>query len=247
MQNLALNARDAMPGGGRISISAREHHLEGGHVPGLTPGEYICVSVADAGEGMDEATLGRATQPFFTTKGVGKGTGLGLSMVDGLAAQSGGRLIVRSQLGRGTTIELWLPIAEAGLHAVLAAPAAATVEQAANSLVVLAVDDDTLVLTNMAAMLEDLGHKVIDVGSGAKALEVIDAGTRVDLVISDQAMPGMTGVQLFDAIRARRPHLPLLLATGYAELPAGTELRMRRLAKPFTQRELADAVTDAVR
>ena len=247
LQNLALNARDAMPGGGRISISAREHHLEGGHVSGLTPGEYICVSVADAGEGMDEATLGRATQPFFTTKGVGKGTGLGLSMVDGLAAQSGGKLIVRSQLGRGTTIELWLPIAEAGLHAVLAAPAAATVEQAANSLVVLAVDDDTLVLTNMAAMLEDLGHKVIDVGSGAKALEVIDAGTRVDLVISDQAMPGMTGVQLFDAIRARRPHLPLLLATGYAELPAGTELRMRRLAKPFTQRELADAVTDAVR
>jgi PAS domain S-box-containing protein len=248
LQNLALNARDAMPGGGRISITAREQQIDGGHASGLSPGGYVCISVTDAGEGMDESTLARATQPFFTTKGVGKGTGLGLSMVDGLAAQCGGKLVVRSLLGRGTTVELWLPIAEAGLRAGIEAPAAgATIQPSANSLVVLAVDDDNLVLTNMAAMLEDLGHTVIDVGTGTKALEIIDAGTRVDLVISDQAMPGMTGVQLFDAIRARRPHLPLLLATGYAELPPGTDIWMRRLAKPFTQRELAEAVTDAVR
>ena len=249
LQNLALNARDAMPGGGRIEISAREKPVLTADAFNLTPGDYVCISVTDAGEGMDEATLSRATQPFFTTKGVGKGTGLGLSMVDGLAAQSGGRLVVHSQLGRGTTVELWLPIAEAGLRSGRDASAAGTSipQPAANSLVVLAVDDDTLVLTNMAAMLEDLGHTVIDVGSGAKALEVIDAGTRIDLVISDQAMPGMTGAQLFDAVRARRPHLPLVLATGYAEFPVGSDISVRRLAKPFTQRELAEAVAEAVR
>ena len=247
LQNLALNARDAMSGGGQILISAHEELVDAGHATNLSPGEYVCISVADAGEGMDEATLARATQPFFTTKGVGKGTGLGLSMVDGLAAQSGGRLIVHSQPGHGTTVEIWLPIAEAGLHANHEQHAAGTdvPRAAANPLVVLAVDDDSLVLINIAAMLEDLGHTVIDVGSGAKALEIINAGTRVDLVISDQAMPGMTGVQLFDAIRARRPHLPLVLATGYAELPPGIDTY--RLAKPFTQSELAEAVAAAVR
>jgi len=114
-------------------------------------------------------------------------------------------------------------------------------------LIVLAVDDDSLVLMNIAAMLEDLGHRVIDVDSGAAALDLIESGLRVDLVISDQAMPGMTGVQLFEMIHARRPNLPLVLATGYAELPIGIEIPIRRLAKPFTQHELAEVVADAVR
>jgi signal transduction histidine kinase/CheY-like chemotaxis protein len=250
LQNLALNARDAMPGGGRITISAREEHLDAPNPPGLLPGGYVCISVADAGEGMDEATLARATQPFFTTKGIGKGTGLGLSMVDGLAAQSGGKLVVHSKLGIGTTVELWLPIAEAGAH--LQPESAGTTmpssQPYANALIVLAVDDDNLVLMNMTAMLEDLGHTVIDASSGADALAIIDAGTRLDLVISDQAMPGMTGMQLHDAIRARRPELPFVLATGFAELPAGIERRrLRRLAKPFTQGELAAAIAAAAR
>jgi CheY-like chemotaxis protein len=210
---------------------------------------YVCISVVDEGEGMDEATLARATQPFFTTKGIGKGTGLGLSMVDGLAAQSGGKLVVHSRLGVGTTVELWLPIAESSLQAESghAVAASASVQPRTNALVVLAVDDDNLVLMNMTAMLEDLGHTVIDAGSGAKALEILDAGTRIDLVISDQAMPGMTGAQLFEAIRARWPELPLVLATGFAELPPGAEAPQRRLAKPFTQRELAGAIADAAR
>ncbi|MET0231207.1 MAG: PAS domain S-box protein [Rhodanobacteraceae bacterium] len=249
LQNLALNARDAMPHGGRIRITANEERLTAPQTNGLMPGAYVCISVADAGEGMDEATLARATQPFFTTKGVGKGTGLGLSMVDGLAAQSGGKLIVHSKLGTGTTVELWLPIAEAGMQDESASAAAipASEQPCASALVVLAVDDDSLVLMNMTAMLEDLGHTVIAAGSGAKALEILDAGTNVDLVISDQAMPGMTGAQLFKAIRARRPELPSVLATGFAELPAGTEAPSHRLAKPFTQRELADAIADAAR
>jgi PAS domain S-box-containing protein len=248
LQNLVLNARDAMAGRGTISIATREESFEADNPLNLAPGRYICLSVTDTGHGMDAATVARAAEPFFTTKGIGKGTGLGLSMVDGLAAQSGGKLAVHSEVGVGTRIELWLPVAADDVaHARdPAAPNTETLRTAAKAMTVLAVDDDDLVLMNVTAMLEDLGHRVIDVGSGAKALEVIDAGTAIDLVISDQAMPGMTGVQLLTAIRERRPELPVILATGFAELPSGTDSSVRRLAKPFTQQELADAV-DALR
>jgi len=247
LQNLALNARDAMAGRGTITIAAREASLEADNPLGLPAARYVCLSVSDTGHGMDAATLARATEPFFTTKGVGKGTGLGLSMVDGLAAQSGGRLAVQSEVGVGTRIELWLPIATDDVaHARDAAVDERTLRRSATPKVVLAVDDDDLVLMNVTAMLEDLGHRVIDVGSGAKALEVIDTGTPIDLVISDQAMPCMTGVELLGAIRERRPDLPVILATGFAELAPGTGGAVRRLAKPFTQQELADAV-DSVR
>jgi CheY-like chemotaxis protein len=196
---------------------------------------------------MDEATLARATEPFFTTKGIGKGTGLGLSMVDGLAAQCGGRLIVHSEAGRGTTVELWLLVADEGTRAAAAVPLPHMEGTLATSqpLVILAVDDDELVLLNVTAMLEDLGHTVIDANSAAKAIEIIDAGTRIDMVISDQAMPGMTGLQLLGVIHARLPGLPAILATGFAELPSGTDPTIRRLAKPFSQAELADAVEAA--
>jgi len=249
LQNLVLNARDAMPSGGTIAISARAELVEQGHEAILAAGNYVVIAVADTGHGMDEATLSRATEPFFTTKGVGKGTGLGLSMVHGLAAQSGGRLALRSTPNRGTTVELWLPVATedsvgAGLAAIAETPAA---QPGVQPLVVLAVDDDSLVLMNIAAMLEDLGHTVIDVGSGAKALEIVDAGTPLDLVITDQAMPGMTGLELVASIRARRPHLPIVLATGFAELPQGIDATVRRLSKPFTQQDLARAVSDAAR
>jgi CheY-like chemotaxis protein len=155
---------------------------------------------------------------------------------------------VHSEVGVGTRIEIWLPVATEDV-ARAREPSITPIDalrSAAKAMVILAVDDDDLVLMNVSAMLEDLGHRVIDVGSGAKALEVIDAGTPIDLVISDQAMPGMTGVQLLKAIRERRPDLPVILATGFAELPSGTDSAVRRLAKPFTQRELAEAV-DAVR
>jgi PAS domain S-box-containing protein len=248
LQNLALNARDAMAGRGTITIAAREEHIEGDNPLTLAAGRYICLSVTDTGHGMDAATLARATEPFFTTKGIGKGTGLGLSMVDGLAAQSGGKLAVHSEVGVGTRIEIWLPVAteDVALARETAITPVDALRSAARPMVILAVDDDELVLMNVSAMLEDLGHRVIDVGSGVKALEVIDAGTPVDLVISDQAMPGMTGVELLRAIRERRPDLPVILATGFAELPPGTDSAVRRLAKPFTQRELAEAV-DSVR
>jgi PAS domain S-box-containing protein len=242
--NLAINARDAMPNGGTITITVGVEHVKGAHPTNLPPGQFACLSVSDTGSGMDEATVARATEPFFTTKGIGKGTGLGLSMVDGLTGQSGGKLMARSTLGRGTTIELWLPIATDGItrtseHNV---GEAKDTSAAKGQLCILAVDDDNLVLANVAVMLEDLGHNVIAVGSGTRALEAINSTPDIDLVVTDQAMPVMTGLQLIEEIRARRPAMPVILATGYAELPQGVSASIGRLAKPFTQRALAEVL-----
>ena len=209
------------------------------------PGDYVCLSVTDTGQGMDEATLARAGEPFFTTKGVGKGTGLGLAMVQGVAAQSGGRMRISSVRGEGTTVELWLPAATAQQTPVAAAAPAAPV--ASRPLRVLAVDDDVLVLFNTVAMLEELGHHVCQASSGHEAVALVRSGEPFDLVITDQAMPQMTGVQLAGAIRHERPELPILLATGYAELPSGAPTDLPRLGKPFFQHDLARAIAEVVR
>jgi PAS domain S-box-containing protein len=241
--NLAINGRDAMPDGGTITISVAEHSIAGTHPTGLAPGAYACLAVTDTGHGMDEATIARASEPFFTTKGIGKGTGLGLSMVDGLTGQSGGKLLVQSVVGHGTTIELWFPISTKADMAREGNRTEADEEvQIERQLCVLVVDDDSLVLANIAAMLEDLGHKVIAVGSGAKAIEAFESTPAIDAVITDQAMPVMTGMQLIELLRARRPGLPVILASGYAELPQGVSTSIGRLSKPFTQRALANAL-----
>ncbi|HEY0413498.1 MAG TPA: PAS domain S-box protein [Allosphingosinicella sp.] len=245
--NLAMNARDAMPEGGPIVISAQEEMIESGHASGLEPGHYVCLCVADQGEGMNEEVRARATEPFFTTKGVGKGTGLGLSMVHGLAEQSGGRLAIVSEAGVGTTIQLWLPVAQVNREAARTFqphPHEAAAPRT-GSLHVLAVDDDALVLLNTAAMLEDLGHIVYPAGSGAEALQIL-ATNPVDLLITDFAMPRMNGVELAEAARVEQPDLPVLIATGYAELAAGAHVDLPRLAKPFTQSDLALAVAQTV-
>jgi CheY-like chemotaxis protein len=197
---------------------------------------------------MDEATLARAMEPFFTTKGVGKGTGLGLSMVDGLAEQSGGRLILKSRKGEGTTAELWLPVAKVDVERAIRADQAAPQEPArgVRPLVVLAVDDDSLVLMNTSAMLEDLGFSAVEATSGKQALEILRQEKRVDFVITDQAMPHMTGSQLAEAIRAEWPNLPIILATGYTELPLGANAELPKLAKPFRQQDLARAITNVI-
>jgi PAS domain S-box-containing protein len=237
--NLALNARDAMPGGGVITIEAHEETLLP-LAPEEGPSRYVSLSVADTGQGMDEETLARALEPFFTTKGVGKGTGLGLSMVHGLAEQSGGQLRLTSQPGEGTTVEILLPVAEARTRTAHAEPTQGPAPPPrAVGLTVLAVDDDSLVLLNTCAMLEDMGHTVLQAMSGLEALEIIERGDRIDLLVSDQAMPGMTGLQLISAVRALRPDLPVILATGFAELPPGADASLHRLAKPFRQVDLA--------
>jgi signal transduction histidine kinase len=240
--NLAVNARDAIDEDGLITISASVEKGAGA----LAPGDYVRIAVTDTGEGMDEKTLSRATEPFFTTKGVGKGTGLGLSMVHGLAAQSGGLLKLKSRLGEGTTVEIWLPTAAAEAQ-VRAADRPADIGFSAElrPLMVLAVDDDALVLTNTAALLEDLGHQVVRAKSGKEALDALRSHPDIDLVVTDQVMPRMTGLQLRDEIGRVRPGLPVLIATGYAEMPADACAVAPCIAKPFTQRELADAVFDA--
>ena len=238
--NLAVNARDAMPNGGSVTISAREHRVDAKD-GALEPGFYVCLALTDEGEGMDQATLDQAMEPFFTTKGVGKGTGLGLSMVHGLAAQSGGRLVIRSEQGRGTTAELWLPVAVDACAPVEAEERSAPAVQCPVGLSVLAVDDDPLVLMTTAAMLEELGCQVFEAESAEQALDIL-AQNSVQLVLTDQAMPHMTGSQLADFIRHRYPQLPVILATGYADKLAGRAGTLPRLGKPFGMDALAEKI-----
>jgi PAS domain S-box-containing protein len=240
--NLCVNARDAMPNGGAITIAARAHAVESGHETALSPGRYVCLSVSDSGEGMDAETLARATEPFFTTKGVGKGTGLGLPMVHGMSEQMGGRLLLKSTPGQGTRAEIWLRAAEA--KAPSPEPPIPEPEAPKRNLRVLAVDDDALVLFNTVAMLEELGHTAIEAHSGTHALEILET-EKVDILITDQSMPKMTGVQLIEAVKAKWPELPVILATGYAELPGGVEISAPKLNKPFSERALAAALVAA--
>jgi PAS domain S-box-containing protein len=241
--NLCVNARDAMPNGGTITIAARAHAVEAGHQTALPAGRYVCLSVSDNGEGMDADTLVRATEPFFTTKGVGRGTGLGLPMVHGMSEQMGGRLLLRSTPGEGTRAEIWLRAAEARAPAPEPPPIPEP-DAPKRKLRVLAVDDDALVLFNTVAMLEELGHIAVEAHSGAHALEILKQ-EEIDVVITDQSMPKMTGAQLIEAVKAERPELPVILATGYAELPGGVEIEAPKLSKPFSERALAAALVAA--
>ncbi|HYL50185.1 MAG TPA: response regulator [Stellaceae bacterium] len=248
--NLSLNARDAMPQGGKLAIAARSAPVKAGVVQGLAAGDYVCISVSDTGLGMDDATLARAPEPFFTTKEVGKGTGLGLSMVYGLATQSGGGVRIESQLQRGTTVELWLPVAAAGLAPV--GVDASTKENprttASPTYRVLVVDDDTLVAESTVAMLQHLGHRATVATSCTVALGMLGDEPRIDLVITDQVMPGISGLELARRIRQIRPDLPIVLATGYSDL---TQRRLEPgvaiLHKPYLLEKLAATISHAMR
>ena len=247
--NLAVNARDAMPEGGVLRVGARNESVARGHRSGLPDGDYIRLSVADTGSGMDAKTLAQATEPFFTTKGVGKGTGLGLSMVHGMAEQLGGRLQLHSRPGHGTTVEIWLPaVAVAATAEPVQLPVEVKTEaaDAPRPLTVLAVDDDALVLMNTTALLEDLGHTVIEASSAREALAILQGDDQIDLLITDHAMPQMTGAQLIAEVGERWPALPVILATGYADLPAGAKAGVLRLNKPFWQADLEKTVAAAM-
>jgi PAS domain S-box-containing protein len=245
--NLTVNARDAMPDGGQIVIATREEILRAGDGNRLKPGAYICLTVRDTGAGMDEVTLRRAMEPFFTTKGPGKGTGLGLAMVHGVAAQSGGWFTLRSREGEGTIAELWLPVAEGQTPAIGSERPANDAAVYQGSLVVVAVDDDRLVLTNTIAMLDDLGHTGIAASSGKEALDILRRHGPVDVVITDYAMPRMTGLQLAEAIKKEWPELPVIIATGFAEMEPDVEWSQPRLAKPFSEAELVQELERIVR
>jgi PAS domain S-box-containing protein len=234
--NLGVNARDAMPDGGTLRITASCEVVGVEHRAKLSPGEYVCLSVADTGVGMDEATLTRAVEPFFSTKGVGKGTGLGLSMVHGLASQLGGGLTIKSRQGVGTNVDFWLPISKTPVE-LAKAPAAAVSTLAAKGTALL-VDDEELVRMSTADMLTDLGYSVVEAGSAEEALRLVDGGLGLDLMITDHLMPGMNGTDLAQILRSNRPEIQVLIISGYAEID-GIDPNLPRLTKPFTNADLA--------
>ena len=235
--NLAVNARDAMPNGGQLTLAVDRAAGDGD----LVPGDYIRVTLADTGEGMDAETLKKATEPFFSTKGVGKGTGLGLSMIHGLAIQLRGALRLSSEPGKGTRAELWLPCAGDGAAPIVVAapePIIVASSEAAPARI-LVVEDDMLISMSTVDMLRDLGHDVSEAASGAEALDILSRHGPFDLMITDFAMPRMNGAELARAALDRHPGLPILLATGNAEMPADERLDLPRLGKPYSQAQLA--------
>ncbi len=247
--NLVVNARDAMPAGGRIRIFAEPRTLAEATESGAQPGPYVVIAVEDTGEGMDEETLRRAMEPFFTTKGVGKGTGLGLSMVHGMAEQLGGRFVLKSKPGAGTTAEVWLPVMDAVQDITPRSAAHDAAPNAAHLFTspgeakrILVVDDDPLVLVNTVGMLEELGHAAVEARDAESALQMLADDSSFDLVITDHAMPGMTGMDLARLLAADRPQLPVLLVSGYADVPDAPGAPVVRLGKPFTLEQLSDAV-----
>ena len=244
--NLVMNARDAIEEDGHIVIAGKSEVVQQQvHRTGLSPGKYVAFTVTDNGHGMDQSTLDRAMEPFFTTKGIGKGTGLGLSMVHGLAEQSGGRLILRSAPGQGTTAEVWLPVAESGVEPVEKGLAPTEVPVPQSTHTILVVDDDPLIAMTMTAVLDDIGHRTIETHSGRDALAALERDSGIDLMITDYAMPNMNGLQLVQEARSRLPDLPVILASGYAELPSGSGSDVVRLPKPFGRRDLMEAIHKA--
>lgn len=238
--NLAINARDAMEVGGSLTIRTANVTLGEPEDPEAPPpGEYVMVSVADTGSGMTDEVRARAFEPFFTTKEVGKGSGLGLSQVFGLAKQSGGGVAIETAPGRGTTIKVFLPRAS-GAPAGQGAEAETAPAAHEDHLVVLVVDDDDAVREVTAGLLADLGYDVMEAGSGGAALELIERHDGISAVVLDFAMPGMNGADLARELRARRPRVPILFATGYADAEALTGVGDHQIVhKPFVQAELA--------
>ena len=237
--NLTVNARDAMPDGGPLTILAEEVAIGPGSEPRLKPGLYVRLSVIDAGNGMDEETRQRAIEPFYSTKEFGQGTGLGLSMVHGLAAQLGGGFSLTSASGEGTRVDLYLPIATAD---VAERPRQST-EAAApigRRLSVLIVDDEELVRVATAEMIRDLGHDVEEAASGSEALDSLESGVMVDVLVTDYMMPGMDGGELARRVKLDY-QIPVLLITGYTGT-ADDNSHLPRLAKPFGRAEIAAAL-----
>jgi CheY-like chemotaxis protein len=241
--NLIINARDAMPAGGTITVSAENQALDADNWAGLAPGDYVLLSIADTGTGISPKDLQNVLEPFFTTKDVGKGSGLGLSMVYGFAKQSNGAFRLESELGSGTTAELWLPRAPEGLAVGDSAAKDEPQRGPMRPLRVLLVDDHTDVRTTTRAVLEDLGHSVVEAANGADALRALKDGD-FGLVISDYAMPHISGTEFLREARKIDPDVRALIITGYADAdaisdrPPGVEV----LLKPFGAGKLEAAL-----
>jgi CheY-like chemotaxis protein len=248
--NLAINARDAMPDGGTLTIETRNVTLDedyaAQHVE-VTPGEYVMLAVSDTGTGMPPEVIARAFEPFFTTKEEGQGTGLGLSQVFGWIKQSGGHIKLNSEIGHGTTIKLFLPRSE-----VRSAEQRAAAEDATprGDEIILVVEDNPNVRKTVLRQLQELGYQTIEAEHGRRALELVRDGLDYDLLLTDVVMPGgITGYQLADELRERRPDLRVLFTSGYTELAAPGEMDVCKgplLSKPYRKQDLARMVRSAL-
>jgi CheY-like chemotaxis protein len=247
--NLAVNARDAMPDGGRLTIETQNTHLDERYAaahPGMTPGQYVLIAVTDTGTGMTPEVIAKAFDPFFTTKGVGKGTGLGLSQVYGFVKQSGGHVKIYSEVGRGTTIKIYLPRLTEASHEDADAALELPPPPGDAREVVLVVEDEASVRQFTVEALVELGYRVLEADSAAAALRVIDAHPEIDLLFTDVVMPDVNGARLADEARRRRPELRVLFTTGYTRnavvhngvLDPGVDM----IGKPFTLDALATKV-----
>jgi PAS domain S-box-containing protein len=248
--NLAINARDAMPLGGTVRISTRNVTAgEIGRLNGLSPSEYVCIAVADSGVGMSDAVLARACEPFFTTKEPGRGSGLGLSQVYGVARQSGGDIAISSALGKGTTVEIYLPRSAAASRPAMLRGMAPARRAGNRTTTILIVDDQPDVRDVAVAHLEALGYQVVQAANGRTALALIEQGGAIDVLIADYAMAEMTGVALARAARKKSPGLAIVIMTGYLDI-SDIDAQMpdaELLKKPFRISELAKAVERALR
>jgi signal transduction histidine kinase/CheY-like chemotaxis protein len=250
LMNLIINARDAMPQGGRIGVIGRNAQVGTNNPLGLPPGDYVVLAVTDHGSGIPAELLEQVTEPFFTTKDVGKGTGLGLSMVYGFARQSGGALDIASREGEGTTAEIWLPRAKAARRAAAGRPAAPARDAVDRpSLRILLVDDHDLVRETTAGMLSDMGHRVDAAENGPIMLSKLEAAPAgYDLVVTDYAMPLMSGGEMLERARKIRPGLPGIIISGYADHQsmAGKPDEVVVLTKPFTFAQMRSAICTVV-
>jgi PAS domain S-box-containing protein len=248
LMNLIINARDAMPEGGTISVTGENRLLKDDGGLGLRPGEYIVLSVTDTGSGIPSDILEQVMEPFFTTKDVGKGTGLGLSMVYGFIKQSNGAIRIDSRLGQGTRVEIWLPRAPELSGSSTGGTEAVAAPDGVGVLNILLVDDHAGVRATTAAMIEDLGHGVVQAGEGEELLTILGTNPDgYDLLITDYAMPLVSGADLIRRAREINPGLPAIIITGYAELQSiGRRPEdVQVIAKPFTSTQLATAIGTA--
>jgi hypothetical protein len=245
--NLAINARDAMPDGGKLTISTANARLDSvtADTPALSPGDYICIGVTDTGVGMSAEVAARAFDPFFTTKPIGQGTGLGLSMIYGFARQSNGHVTIDSKMGRGTSVRLYLP-RHHGDSAAEHASAARAAEHAATGETVLVVEDEPVVRGVILEMLGEQGFRTLEAVDGPSGLQILRDHERIDLLVTDVGLPGMNGRQLADQARETRPGLKILFITGYAESVAIADgflqPGMEMITKPFDLEHLSQRI-----
>jgi PAS domain S-box-containing protein len=245
--NLAINARDAMPDGGDLTLRASSVSVREGQYTAVPAGDYALVEVADTGAGMAPEVVERAFEPFFTTKPIGKGTGLGMSMVYGFMQQSGGHIAIQSNVGEGTTVLLFIPLSEAVVED---APAPSQPIRRGAGQSILVVEDDEQVRMLVTVVLEDLGYHAQVVGDADAAIPILTSAQSIDLLVTDVGLPGLNGRQLAEIARQTRPALPILFMTGYAEKAqeraAFLDEGMAMIAKPFLLDEFSMAVRTAM-